>query len=227
MGKKGYANQACKEGVVMFAINHAATGLIIKKIYPDVSMPIILVSVQLIEILWVALNLLGVEKTTTEDRVESVSDVHLEYMPFSHSVVSTVVLAAGAWIIIVLGFKAVDVGTAVALGICSHLVLDLISHARDIAIAPIPDSKKIGVGLYEKPTIAFVFETIYGIFCWWLYGGSTVLLWIIVLFNLANASFFIKAIPGPEAFLAHRPMWIATVVALQIVVTAVLVGLFS
>ena len=211
----------------MFAINHAATGLIIKKIYPDVPMAVILVSVQLIEILWVALNFLGVEKTTTEDRVKSVADVHLEYMPFSHSIVSTVVLAAGAWILVALGFKAVDVGTAVALGICSHLVLDLISHARDIAIAPIPDSKKLGVGLYEKPTIAFVFETIYGIFCWWIYGGGTALFWIIVLFNLANASFFIKAIPGPEVFLSHRPIWIATVVALQIIVTAALVGLFS
>ena len=78
----------------MFAINHAATGLIIKKIYPDVPMAVILVSVQLIEILWVVLNFLGVEKTTTENRVKSVSDVHLEYMPFSHSVVSTAVLAA-------------------------------------------------------------------------------------------------------------------------------------
>ena len=211
----------------MFAINHAATGLIIKKIYPDVPMTVILVSVQLIEILWVALNFLGVEKTTTENRVKSVSDVHLEYMPFSHSVVSTVVLAAGAWILVTFGLKAVDVGTAVALGICSHLALDLISHARDIVIAPIPDSKKFGVGLYEKPTVAFLFETIYGIFCWWLYGGSPALFWIIVLFNLANASFFIKAIPGPEIFLAHRPIWIATVVALQIIVTGVFVGLFS
>ena len=211
----------------MFAINHAATGLIIKKAYPDVPMTAILVSVQLIEILWVVLNFSGVERTTTENSVKSVSDVHLEHMPFSHSVVSTVVLAAGAWILIALVFKAVNVGTAVALGICSHLVLDLISHARDIAIAPISHSKKLGVGLYERPTIAFVFESIYGIFCWWVYGGSAALFWIIVLFNLANASFFIKAIPGPEVFLAHRPTWIVTVVALQIIVTGVLVGVFS
>ncbi len=211
----------------MFAINHAATGLIIKKIYPDVPMAVILISVQLIEILWVALNLLGVERTTTEDKVKSVADVHLEYMPFSHSIVSTVLLAAAAWILIALGLRAVDIATAVALGICSHLAFDLISHARDIAIAPIPDGRKLGVGLYEKPTIAFAFETIYGIFCWWLYGGGTALFWIIVLFNLANASFFIKAIPGPEAFLSHRPTWIVIVVALQIIVTAALVGIFS
>jgi uncharacterized membrane protein (Fun14 family) len=211
----------------MFAINHAATGLIIKKIYPDVPIAIILVSVQFIEILWVALNFLGVEKTTTENRVKSVSDVHLEYMPFSHSVVSTVVFAAVAWILFALGFKAFDVGVAVALGIFSHLVLDLISHARDIVIAPLLESRKFGLGLYEKPAVAFVFETIYGICCWWVYGGSAALFSIIVLFNLANASFFIKAIPGPERYLAHKPIWITTVVALQIIVTAVLVGLFS
>jgi hypothetical protein len=211
----------------MFAINHAATGLIIKKTYPDVPMAAILVSVQLIEILWVVLNFSGVEKTTTENSVKSVSDVHLEHMPFSHSIASTIVFAAGAWIIIALGFKAVDVGTAVALGICSHLVLDLISHARDIVIAPFLAGRRFGLGLYEKPAVAFVFETVYGIFCWWIYGGSVTLFWIVLLFNLANASFFLKAIPGPERFLANRPMWITAVVALQIIVTAVLVGLFS
>jgi hypothetical protein len=199
----------------------------IKKAYPDVPMTAILVSVQLIEILWVGLNLLGLEKTTTEDTVKSVSDIHLKHMPFSHSVVSTILLAAGTWAVIALGFNAVNVGTAVALGICSHLGLDLISHARDIAIAPFLGKRKFGLGLYERPTVAFLFETIYGIFCWWVYGGSPTLFWIILFFNLANASFFLKAIPGPERFLAHRPMWITALVALQIVVTAVLVGLLS
>jgi hypothetical protein len=118
----------------VFAINHAATGLIIKRIFPHVPMIAILVSVQLIEGLWVVLNFLGIEKTTTENRVESVSDVHLNYMPFSHSVISTAVLALGAWILFALGFKAVDAGTAVALGICSHLVLDLTSTCGGIEL---------------------------------------------------------------------------------------------
>jgi hypothetical protein len=211
----------------MFAINHAATGLIIKKIFPGVPMPMILGSVQLIELLWVALNFAGVERTTTEDRVQSVSDLHLAHMPYSHSVASTLALGAGAWVVAAVGFKAVDVGTALALGIFSHIVLDLVSHARDIAVAPIRESPKLGVGLYEKPGVAFAFETVYGVFCWWVYGGGAVLLWIIVLFNLANSSFFIKAIPGPEKLLAGKPKWIAGVVLIQIVVTAVLVGVFS
>jgi membrane-bound metal-dependent hydrolase YbcI (DUF457 family) len=211
----------------MFAINHAATGLIIKRIFPEVPMIVILVSVQLIEGLWVVLNFLRIEKTTTENRVQSVSDVHLEYMPFSHSVVSTLVLALAAWIVFTYGFKALDLGIAVALGICSHLVLDLVSHARDVAIIPFWTNRKFGLGLYQKPPIAFAFETIYGIFCWWVYGGSTALFCIIVIFNLMNASFFIKAIPGPERFIANRPSWVTSIVAVQIIATAVLVGVFS
>jgi LexA-binding, inner membrane-associated putative hydrolase len=211
----------------VFAINHAATGLIIKRMFPEVPMTAILVSVQLIEGLWVVLNFLGIEKTTTENRVESVSDVHLEYMPYSHSVLSTVVLALGAWNLFALCFKSVDVGTAVALGICSHLVLDLLSHARDIVLAPFLRSMKFGLGLYEKPSVAFTFETIYGIFCWWVYGGRPALFWIIVVFNAANASFFIRAIPGPERLMANRPSWITGTVAVQILATAGLVGVFS
>jgi membrane-bound metal-dependent hydrolase YbcI (DUF457 family) len=211
----------------MFAINHAATGLIIKRIFPDVPMVAILVAVQLIEGLWVILNFFGIERTTTENKVESVSDVHLEYMPFSHSIFSTVALALGALALFTLGFKEFDLGIAIALGICSHLVLDLVSHARDVAVIPFWTNRKFGVGLYEKPSIAFAFETIYGIFCWWVYGGSTALFCIIVIFNLMNASFFIKAIPGPERFIANRPSWVTGIVAVQIIATAVLVGVFS
>jgi membrane-bound metal-dependent hydrolase YbcI (DUF457 family) len=211
----------------MFSINHAATGLIIKRIFPDVPMVAILVAVQLIEGLWVILNFFGIERTTTENKVESVSDVHLEYMPFSHSIFSTVALALGALALFTLGFKEFDLGIAIALGICSHLVLDLVSHARDVAVIPFWTNRKFGVGLYEKPSIAFAFETIYGIFCWWVYGGSTALFCIIVIFNLMNTSFFIKAIPGPERFIANRPSWVTGIVAVQIIATAVLVGVFS
>ena len=48
-----------------------------------------------------------------------------------------------------------------------------------------------------------------------------------MVFNIANASFFFKTIPGPEKFMANKPFWITSIVAMQIVVTAVLVGLFS
>ncbi len=43
---------------------------------------------------WVVLNFLGIEETTTEKEVRYVGDVHLLYMPFSHSVLTMVGVAA-------------------------------------------------------------------------------------------------------------------------------------
>lgn len=73
----------------MNAINHAATALLINKKWPGVPIIPVLLSVQLVEILWVAFNLLGVEVTTTEPQVRALNDIHLAYMPYSHSIAAT------------------------------------------------------------------------------------------------------------------------------------------
>ena len=43
-------------GGTVFAINHAATALLIRRRYPDVPFIPILLSVQVMELLWVTLN---------------------------------------------------------------------------------------------------------------------------------------------------------------------------
>ena len=212
----------------MFAINHAATALLIKRRFPSESIIPLLLSVQLMELLWVALNLFGIERTTTEAAVRSVADIHLAFMPYSHSVVTSLALAVVAWFVFSVCFKRSRLGLAVALGIVSHLVLDLVTHGRDIAIAPGFDYLKLGLGLYSAfPLIAFFLELLYGIFCWWVYKGGKALLGIIILFNAANLSLLSPAVPGPESLLAHRPKTIVLVIFAQIVVTLVLVGYYS
>ena len=74
----------------MFAVDHAATALLIKRRFPSVSLTPMLLSVQAMELARVGLNYLGVERTTTETFVRSVAEIHLEYMPFSHSVATAV-----------------------------------------------------------------------------------------------------------------------------------------
>ena len=58
-------------------------------------------------------------------------------------------------------------------------------------------------------------------------SGGRGLLALISLGNLANLSFLSPAIPGPEEYLAGRPMLLVTVIFAQIVVTLVLVGLLA
>ena len=209
----------------MFAIDHAATALLVKRRFPSASMTSLLVSVQAMELAWVALNYLGIERTATESTVRSVADIHLAYMPYSHSVGTALIAALAAWLIIEKGFRRAVLGRAVGLGIISHLILDLLTHGHDIVLWPGLPSPKLGWGLYETaPFAAFIVELAYGIFCWRVYQGSRGLLALIVIGNLANLSFLSPAIPGPESYLAGRPLLLVTVVFVQIVVTLVLVG---
>lgn len=212
----------------MFAIDHAATALLLKRRYPSVPMAPLLLAVQAMELTWVLLNYLGIERTTTEPVVRSVADIHLTSMPYSHSVGTALGAALLAWIVIEFGFGRRLLGRAVGLGIASHLVLDLLTHAHDVVLWPGRASPKLGLGLYEAaPFAAFVVELAFGVACWRIYRGGRALLALIVVGNLANLSLLSVAVPGPEAVLAGRPLVIVSVIAAQIVVTLVLTGLLA
>ncbi|MDQ3996356.1 MAG: metal-dependent hydrolase [Gemmatimonadota bacterium] len=208
----------------MFAMNHAATALLLKRRYPELAIAPLLLSVQFMELVWVLLNFLGIELTTTDAVVRDVGDIHLAYMPFSHSVVTMV----GAAVLAALIGKMVGrprLGVAFGLGILSHLILDLVTHNGDIPLAPVADTPKYGMYLYAQlPAVAFALELGFGVFCWWIFRGNGLLLAIVIAFNLANLSLFFAEIPGPEQMLAGRPLVLVAVILAQIVVTLALVG---
>lgn len=212
----------------MFAIDHAATALLVKRRYPSVSMVPLLVSVQAMELAWVGLNYLGVERTSTDAAVDTVANIHLSYMPYSHSLLVPVVAAILVWLLIEKGLGRAALGRAVGIGIASHLVLDLLTHSHDIVLWPGRASPALGLGLYgSAPMIAFALELAYGVFCWRVYRGSRALLALIVGANLANLTLFSAVIPGPEQLLAGHPLVVVTFVFAQIVVTLVLVGILA
>lgn len=212
----------------MFAVDHAATALLVKRRYASVPMTFVLLSVQAMELAWVGLNYLGIERTTTGATVRSVADVHLSYMPWSHSVGTAVGAALLVWLLIEKGLGRAAVGRAVGLGMVSHLILDLATHGHDIVLWPGWSTPRLGLGLYEAaPIVAFAVEFVYGVVCWYVYRGGPGLLALIGLGNLANLSFLSPAIPGPEEYLAGRPMLLVTVILVQIVSSLVLVGVLA
>jgi hypothetical protein len=212
----------------MFAVDHAATALLLKRRYPSVPFTPLLISVQAMELAWVVFNFLGVERTTTEPVVRSVADIHLAVMPFSHSVATACGAAVLAWVVLEFALGRPALGRAVGLGIVSHLVLDLLTHAHDIVVWPGSTAPRLGLGLYDAaPIAAFVVEMAYGVFCWRVYRGGRGLLALIVLGNLAYLSLLSAAIPGPEALLAGRPLLVVSLIAAQIVVTLVLTGVLA
>jgi hypothetical protein len=212
----------------MFAINHAAAALVIKRRFPSVRTVFILLAVQAVELLWVALNLLGVETTTTDATVLSVQNIHLIHMPWSHSIATTLAFAVVAWTLIRFVFGKPRTAVAVALGVASHLLLDLVTHGPDIAIAPGLTMQKLGIGFYDAiPILAFLIELGFGIACWRIYRGSRWLLLAIITFNAANLSMFLPQIVGIEAQLAGQATLLELVILAQIVVTLSIVGWLS
>lgn len=211
----------------MNAINHAVTALLINKKWPGVPMIFVLISVQLVEFLWVVFNLLGIEITTTEPQVRALNDIHLVYMPYSHSIAATVLLALVIWMVVAKLLEKRTWALALAVAVSSHIVLDLATHVPDIALAPGIDSPKFGSGLYGVPMLALVVETIYGVSCWWIFRGGRVLLAVIVALNLGALSFYSPLILGPEHLLAGHSKIFAVVIGLHIVVGLVVVGFFA
>jgi len=179
------------------------------------------------ELAWVGLNYLGVERTTTEATVRSVADIHLAYMPYSHSVATAAGAALLAWLVVEKGLGRPLLGRALGIGVTSHLVLDVVTHARDIALWP-GSTLALGLGLYDRaPMWGFALEIAYGVMCWRVYRGSRSLLAMIILGNLANITLFSAEIPGPEQYLAGHPLMLVTLIAVQIVVTLVLVDVLA
>lgn len=213
--------------IQMNAINHAATALLINKKWPGVPMAPVLLSVQAVEFFWVAFNLLGVEVTTTELQVRAINDIHLVYMPYSHSIAATAVLAFVVWVIVAKLFNRPAWALALAVAVSSHIVLDLATHVHDIALSPGIESPKYGSGLYAVPLLALAVETIYGVWCWWFFRGSKALLAAIVAFNLAALSFYSPSIPGPEHLLAGHPKIFAAIIGVHIIAGLVAVGFFA
>ncbi len=212
----------------MFAVDHAATALIIKRRFPSVSLTPLLLSVQAMELAWVGLNYLGIERTTTDIAVHSVADIHLAHMPYSHSVATAAIGALLAWLFVEKGLGRRVLGRAIGIGVLSHLVLDLVTHAPDIALWPGSSWPPLGLGLYDRaPMWGFALEIVYGLFCWWVYRGRLSLLALIVCGNLANITLFSAAIAGPEEYLAGRPLMVVTLVFIQIVTTLALVGVLA
>ena len=127
---------------VMYAINHAATALLIKKKQQTAPMFLLLFSVQLIEVLWVFFNYFGWEHFSVLN-----GKLHLDFLPYSHSVFSVMVAALISFAIINWGYNNRKLAIAFSIGVLSHVIIDMVFHERDIRLSPFSDTPVYGLGL--------------------------------------------------------------------------------
>ena len=171
-----------------------------------------LISVQFVELLWVLFTYLGIEHAQVTPNA-----VHLDFIPYSHSI-GTGLILAGLAVAFARAGRRTAVGTAVALGVLSHIVLDIIHHEPNIALLPMAWGPRIGFNLQGIPWLDFLVELLFCIGCWKLFEGSRGLLIGIVVFNLINLPLMFQR-HASLAALAIHPSTLPTVVLLDIIAT--------
>ena len=171
---------------------------------------------QLVELLWVVFTYLGIEHArVTPDAI------HLDFLPYSHSVFTGALLAAIALLVGKTVHRS-NVGIAIALGIFSHIVLDIIHHEPNITLLPMAWGPRLGLNLQGYPLLDFIVELGFCIGCWKIFGGSRGLLIGIVIFNLINIPLMFPR-PGSLTPIIEHPAVLPTLILVQIVSTWLLV----
>ena len=197
----------------MYAINHAATALLIKKKQPTAPLFFLLVSVQLVEVFWVIFNYLGWEHVSISN-----GKLHLDFLPYSHSVFSGVVAAFISFAIIHWVYKNRKLAIAFSIGVLSHIIIDMVFHEKDIRLSPFSDTPVWGLGIINYPLLNFGLELMYGLFCWWYFKGSKALLIAIIVFNIIDLPMMLAHDDMLKPFQQYR-LILPSVILFQILIT--------
>ncbi|MBC8115403.1 MAG: hypothetical protein H7062_13550 [Candidatus Saccharimonas sp.] len=151
--------------------------------------------------------------------------IHLDFLPYSHSVFSGALLAALAWLMGKSVHRAY-VGAAIGLGIFSHIVLDIIHHEPNITLLPLVWGPRLGLNLQGIPLADFIVELLFCVACWKIFGGSRGLLIGIVVFNVLNIPVMFPR-PGAFAQIVSHPALLPTIIVVQVVASWLLVWWFG
>jgi hypothetical protein len=197
----------------MYAISHASTALLMERRFPRTGLWALLIAVQAIELMWVLLTYTGVEHIAVTD-----GQIHLGFLPYSHSIGSTIVVAIIAWAItrVVSGDKSA--AAAIGLAVLSHIILDLIQHEPDIRLLPFSWGPALGLSLTRHPLADAAIEAMYCVLCWKVFDGSGWLLASILFLNALDLPFMFTDANRAQPVAAH-PEVLTSVVLAQILLS--------
>jgi hypothetical protein len=135
-------------------VGHYGPTFALKRWAPATPMWALAIGVQLVDVAWSIFVVTGIERVRIVPGITASNSLDLEYMPFTHSLVATIL-----WSI---GFAAVfwrhsrKVFFAIALAVASHWIADLLVHRPDLPI--LDDGYKVGLGLWDHRWLALALE---------------------------------------------------------------------
>ena len=139
-------------------VGHFAIAFVLRRLFPQVPLPVVLIAVSFPDLLWSLLVPAGVEKVRINPDSPLQKFIVFEKFPYSHSLVlgSVWSLPVGLLIAGLLNTRLV-VPVFVA-GSASHWLLDTVVHLKDLPVLGFDGDRKVGAGLWKRGPVAFVVE---------------------------------------------------------------------
>ena len=178
--------------IVMF-IGHFAVAFLLMWLFPNVNPLVPLIGVSFPDLLWPFLVFSGVEKLTVNPDSPLQKDLVFLSYPFSHSLVMGTLVASGFGLVLGLLLGALS-GVVFVLASASHWVLDILVHMKDLPVTGMRNDRKVGLGLWGRPRLAFILEYLFYGAMTLLFVPSSQIMAILVLggvFHLINSNSFL------------------------------------
>jgi hypothetical protein len=186
-------------------VGHYGASLAAKRIAPRIPLAVLFLAVQLLDVGWSVLVLLGIEKVRIVPGITATNPLDLYYMPFTHGLPAALLWSLGAAALYRAFFRGATAGAAtlVGLAVFSHWVFDFVVHRPDLPLYD--DAAKVGLGLWNFPALALGLEMVLFFGGLWLYLRSGVprrlgfIVFGVVMFAVQCSVFFGPPPPSPAA----------------------------
>lgn len=145
-------------------IGHYGVSLGAKAYRPRLSLGVLFLAVQFLDVLFSIFVLAGLEKMRIVHGFTAYNPYDLYWMPYSHSLVGAVVWSllvgtgAFAWMRRFPAQERAASAVILAAAVFSHFILDVPVHTRDLPLTPAAGSPKIGLGLWNHAVAATAAE---------------------------------------------------------------------
>lgn len=159
-------------------IGHYGVALGLKRADKTISLGVLFLAVQAVDILWTVLVLLGIEKVEISPGVTAANPLDFAYYPFTHSLLMSAVWAGAAYLLFRIlpakaGWQKSKLALILGFAVLSHFLLDLVVHRPDLPLAFSTGSPKLGFGLWNYPAAAYLLESAIFLAGVWIYLKST------------------------------------------------------
>lgn len=152
-------------------VGHYGLALAAKRVAPCASLGVLILGAQLVDLIWPALLLAGIERVGVVPSENPFLRLSFEWYPWTHSLVTGLLWGALAGVLYAVWSRDRRAGLVVGGLVVSHWIVDFITHVPDLPLYP--GGPVAGLGLWRSVAGTMIVEAIMFAAGVAVYAGAT------------------------------------------------------